>query len=1421
MTLALYGKSRKRQGSLLLAAFLAIIAASVGGLAIISSAFAHHLVLTTQLPTCQNNSAWNLVVSEGGWSGYREAVLTVTDPTTPVALRFSPYIDNGTGSTTILSANGTGAVHTAGKVDQYLGSFTDGEPIAANMTASQTTITRLGGGAWDGDYQPGQVLQIDSELMKITLRSADDLTLTVQRAFGDSSATTHSAGGSSDDVFRWVRGAFDSGASPGTVTWNLQAEAPNCVAKIITKKVVTGTGANASQNFTANIVNTDDNSGEVNGLVFSQTAPDTRTWNEDDTTDDFEVNEVSIPANWTVTGTFIAEGDAACPSPTAGTWDTSTPSNAAGGALNNIANGDVVTVCFRNNYTAPATPSVSIDKTHDPAGPFGPGGTFKWKLAVTVTGASTNAITNITDTIPAPFVAEAFGSYTKPAAITCTDGDANASTVTCSLASGSAVGTYTIEIDITVPAQLTQDQCHLYNNTATITGTNVPTTPGGPTNSQSDTDSVTVTCNPSNPNFSKSDGNADAPNIYWTITIKNNNQFTSTYYVFDENAVLDSSDGCSPAASESPNDFFSCTLAAGATGHLYIHTAIPVHTVCEPVNVTNTAYLVTSNTLTPAQAKDPANQLASDGGTYHEDSNPDASCIKVKKENTGNGSWLITFINSSDKSLAVDFSDTYQPGATGTDLDSIATTGCSPQPAAGTTETQSTGCDKTIGVGNTTVVVTTDPLIAKCEAQTVSNTVAATFNGSPIGVASGGSLTASYTQPADTSLCSHTVKVCKIVVGNGDGIVDGGQFRFGSNPSNATVLLGSQTTEPAGDAVDGAQGTKNCVDLIVANTDTTIFEWGYRPGDGQGLTGTWNGDAAGFPKSTNGASDSCSTLPSNGTVSITSQTTEVTFCNKTNPRTEKILITKNFTGLNGYVPAAGDVPSFTLTPSTNTSCAAPVQQDTDTWTIECTVPAGWSATGTVTETPKPNWQQCQIDALQGGLIAELSGLVNEVMSIVSPYAKQFTFCNFPVGRVIVQKNDNTSNTNTGRPAQWNFEVDGSQTYQGSVALGGGQWITTNVPFGSYTASETNGHFDPSICPSSGNPNGNGYTSTDLTPGSQSLTLPGQTITFIFRNDDCGKVLGTGSLHVFKIRDINGNGVTDGGDTQIVWTVTIQGPEFPAGQVFNVPAAGLHLNGITEGVYTITESSQFGYTLVGVVSTENPGLVVSASTSVTIANNLEDTVIFYNRPTGQIPVHKNAFTSHNGGANVAAPNDDDGWTITLTSAQCGINQVKVTDANGDALFTGLPLCTDYVVSEGAVNASSPGFVPLTAAQFTNITPNGVTLTFNNILRTQDPPCINCGPTTTPTPVTPTATPPTTTPVPPTNTPVPPTSTPTSVSTVGGERTPGPGQPTPIAPSTGGGVLGGTAGGFNLLLIVAGLLALTSGVSFLALGRKNRR
>jgi hypothetical protein len=468
------------------------------------------------------------------------------------------------------------------------------------------------------------------------------------------------------------------------------------------------------------------------------------------------------------------------------------------------------------------------------------------------------------------------------------------------------------------------------------------------------------------------------------------------------------------------------------------------------------------------------------------------------------------------------------------------------------------------------------------------------------------------------------------------------------------------------------------------------------------------------------------------------------------------------------------------------------------------------------------------------LLTGVFQLVRDVLPQVSAESVG-VFCNYPVGSIRIIKNDLTTTANTARPADgdWDFTATGPAAYSNSglIALNNTNAPTSNsitfsnVPLGNgYNAAELDGSYD--TCRTEGEAGINQYFTTNVEDGPLNITQPGQEITFTFRNEDCGAVLGTGSLHVFKVRDINGNGVMDGSDSNIVWPVTVQGPEFPGGQVFNVPAAGLHLDGILEGAYTITEGSQFSYTLVGVRNTfSGGGLVVSSSTNVTLLDGTDYTVTFYNQPFGQIPVHKNAFTSHNGGPNVPAPQDDDGWTITVTSAQCGINQQAVTDSNGDALFTNLPLCTDYVVSEGLVNAGSPGFVPLSASQFTNITPNGVTLTFNNILRTNDPVCTNCNPVVTPT-ATPTTPPPTATPT----TPGQPTATPTTkptekptepVSTVSGEKTPGPGQPTPIAPSTGGGVMGGTAGGFNILLILAGLLALTSGLSFVALGRKHRR
>ncbi len=223
-------------------------------------------------------------------------------------------------------------------------------------------------------------------------------------------------------------------------------------------------------------------------------------------------------------------------------------------------------------------------------------------------------------------------------------------------------------------------------------------------------------------------------------------------------------------------------------------------------------------------------------------------------------------------------------------------------------------------------------------------------------------------------------------------------------------------------------------------------------------------------------------------------------------------------------------------------------------------------------------------------------------------------------------------------------------------------------------------------------------------------------------------------------------------------------------------------------YAVTEALPGGWTLTN-VTIDGAASALNVTKNVTIPDGTTRVVAFYNQPLGSLNVHKVAVTSHNAGPDVPAPNDDDGWTITVSSVACGINQSKQTDANGNASFTGLPLCTDYVVSENPVNAGSPGFNPVSPTSFSNQKPEGQTLTFTNRLATFDPPCQDCiqvTPTPTPT-FTPTATPTT----PPTSTP---TTRPTEEATAGA-RTPG---PTPIAPSTGTGGSGGAAS-MNLLLL----------------------
>ncbi len=147
------------------------------------------------------------------------------------------------------------------------------------------------------------------------------------------------------------------------------------------------------------------------------------------------------------------------------------------------------------------------------------------------------------------------------------------------------------------------------------------------------------------------------------------------------------------------------------------------------------------------------------------------------------------------------------------------------------------------------------------------------------------------------TLCGHTVKVCKIVVGNGDGLTMGGEFKFGT--SNSAASIGITATEPATDLTDGTLGTKVCGDLEVKAGPQSIFEWGSPACPDLERRRHWvpHGPGQAFRRAHH-----CD-LSTNGTVNIDDNTTEVTFCNKTIP------ITKNVTFSKYICKTYADVPN--------------------------------------------------------------------------------------------------------------------------------------------------------------------------------------------------------------------------------------------------------------------------------------------------------------------------------------------------------------------------------------------------------------------------------------------------------------------------------------------------------------------------------
>jgi hypothetical protein len=237
-----------------------------------------------------------------------------------------------------------------------------------------------------------------------------------------------------------------------------------------------------------------------------------------------------------------------------------------------------------------------------------------------------------------------------------------------------------------------------------------------------------------------------------------------------------------------------------------------------------------------------------------------------------------------------------------------------------------------------------------------------------------------------------------------------------------------------------------------------------------------------------------------------------------------------------------------------------------------------------------------------------------------------------------------------------------------------------------------------------------------------------TVTFI--NVDTGVVAADGGLVIQKFLDLNGDGdANDAGEGPLEgWTFTTTGGGIQAAnQVRLTNAAGQIVEyqfGFDPGtILNVTETQQTGFVLTD-VELDGSSIGTSLSNNVTIQSGQVRVIRYFNQPNREIRVVKVAVTRHNLGADVAAPNDDDGWSITVSSVQCQFSQTLQTDANGVAVFTNLPFCSDYVVSENPVNAGSPGFQPVGAVQLTAQTPgvvgNPLVVTFVNRRSTSDTP-----------------------------------------------------------------------------------------------------
>ncbi|MEZ4494546.1 MAG: hypothetical protein R3C29_14695 [Dehalococcoidia bacterium] len=454
-------------------------------------------------------------------------------------------------------------------------------------------------------------------------------------------------------------------------------------------------------------------------------------------------------------------------------------------------------------------------------------------------------------------------------------------------------------------------------------------------------------------------------------------------------------------------------------------------------------------------------------------------------------------------------------------------------------------------------------------------------------------------------------------------------------------------------------------------------------------------------------------------------------------------------------------------------------------------------------------------------------LVVEVLGHELKPGGDLVFCHYNerLGQVFLTKYENIGGADT-----WDFDADElgdpsyampSNTTGITISHTESWWLSE----GNYSVSELNpggvcatgaltGDFETLVKVANAPIGANEVT--DLGSSTNYSVTPGGKTYIAFGNRDCSEVLSAANIIVRKWQDVDAD--FSGESLLSGWTITITGTGGAAagfGPVSQDTAAGVAaFLGVPDGTYTIQETPKVTHTVVGsdwrVGGLPNGSNTSGGATLAGVSVALDQTlnVDFFNQPKGKITVVK-VETDNVGGGNFT-------WDFALDG--CGIHKELSIVGSGSGSFQNLLPCANYLVTE--TNANSNGFfsTPI-GGQGVNLGPGGEeTVTFSNV---RNPDSTPPPPTTTVTPPTstPTHTPTvSTTPTDPTDTPVDPTDTPTPESTVAGEKTPGPGNlATPIAPDSGSG-LAGSSTGASIMLLLMGLAAITIGSGFLALGRK---